>query len=362
MKTVKDIADFKDKKVLLRVDFDVPVDEKGQITEPFRIKKQKEMLDWLVQQGARVVMFGHLHTGKESFAELIPQLHLLLGYEVGFIKTVEDIAAYVQNYSIPGLLENTKSFPGEEKNDPVFAKQLAEGFDFYINNCFSTCHRGYASMVGVPAVIPGYAGLQVEEEIKHLGEALNAPAEGKVIIIGGAKAESKVPVIKNLIDKAEHVLLGGVVANNVLKEKGQDMGSSVVDANAKELLSGLDLNDPRLVLPKDFIVFDNKILDIGDGTMKEYMDIIAKAKMIIWNGPMGLFENKTFARGTEVIADAIVKSSAMKIVGGGDSITALNQFGLMEKISENNGFVSTGGGAMLTFLAGQKMPALDALQ
>lgn len=357
MKTVQDIGDLKNKKVLLRVDFDVPVDDKGQITEPFRIKKQKAMVDWLVERGAKVVMAGHLHTGKDFFAPLVPQLHILLGYEFGFLKTTEDIKGYLENYSVPALLENTKTFDGEEDNKPEFVKKLSENFDLYINNCFSTSHRKYASMLGVPGVIPGYAGLQVVEEVKHLSSALDAPAEGKVIIIGGAKAESKVPVIKNLIDKAEHILLGGVVANDVLKEKGQDMGSSVVDADAKELLAGLDLNDPRLVIPKDFITFDNKILDIGDATMKQYMDIISKAKMIIWNGPMGLFENKTFARGTEVVAEAIAGSSAKTIIGGGDSIAAVSPLGLLDKFS----FVSTGGGAMLAFLAGQKMPALEAL-
>ncbi len=358
MKTVHDIVDLKDKKVLLRIDFDVPVSETGEIEEPFRIKKQKEMLDWLVERGAQVVMCGHLHTGKDFFEPLVPQLRALLGREFGFIKTVEDIAGYLHDYSVPGLLENTKTFDGEEDGKPEFVKKLSDNFDLYINNCFSTSHRKYASMFGVPGVIPGYAGLQVIEEIKHLSAALDAPAEGKVIVIGGAKAESKVPVIKNLIGKAEHVLLGGVVANDVLKEKGQDMGSSMVDADAPELLKGLDLNDPRLILPKDFIVFDNKILDIGDETMRQYIDILKQAKMIIWNGPMGLFENKAFARGTEVVAEAIANSSATTIIGGGDSVAAVSPLGLLDKFS----FVSTGGGAMLAFLAGQPMPALDVLK
>ncbi len=357
MKTVHDIQDLKDKKVLLRIDFDVPISETGEIQEPFRIKKQKEMVDWLVEQGAQVVMCGHLHTGKDFFEPLVPQLRLLLEREFGFIKTVEEIVPYLQNYSVPGLLENTKTFDGEEDNKPEFVKKLSENFDLYINNCFSTSHRTYASMLGVPEVIPGYAGLQVIEEIKHLSAAVDAPSEGKVIIIGGAKAESKVPVIKNLISKAEHILLGGVVANDVLKEKGQDMGSSVIDEDATALLAGLDLNDSRLILPTDFIVFDNKILDIGDATMRTYMDIIKQAKMIIWNGPMGLFENKTFARGTEVIAEAIATSSATTIIGGGDSIAAVSPLGLLDKFS----FVSTGGGAMLAFLAGQPMPALESL-
>ena len=357
MKTVRDIGNLKNQKVLLRVDFDVPVNEKGQIREPFRIKKQKEMVDWLVEQGAHVTMVAHI-SAVPSFAELVPQLHILLGREFDFIKSISDIANHFASMNPVILLDNIRQNPGEEKNDEEFAKQLSSGFNLYINNAFAVCHRNHASVSAITKVLPSYAGLLVEEEIKQLGAVLDAPAEGKVIIIGGAKGESKIPVIKNLIGKAEKILLGGVVANDVLKEKGQDMGSSVVDADAKELLAGLDLNDPRLVLPTDFIIFDNKILDIGDATMKNYIDIIGKAKMIIWNGPMGLFENKAFARGTEVVAEAIASSSARTIIGGGDSIAAVSPLGLLDKFS----FISTGGGAMLAFLAGQPIPALEALK
>ena len=176
--------------------------------------------------------------------------------------------------------------------------------------------------------------------------------------MGGAKASTKVPVIKNLIEKSAMVLTGGVVANDILKEKGQDMGSSVVDADAHQLLAGLDLNDPRLIIPKDFIVFDDKILDIGDGTMRQYMDIVSKAKMVIWNGPLGLFENPAFAKGTNEIANAIISSSAFTVVGGGDTISAIDKLGLLGKFN----FVSTGGGAMLDFLAGNRLPGLAALE
>ena len=358
MKTVQDIADLKNKKILLRVDFAVPVDEKGQIQEPFRIKKQKEMLDWLIEHGAQVVMAGHLHNAEDSFSEMVQQLHILLGYEIGFIKNIEDISGYLEDYSAPGLLENTKSFDGEEDGSKDLAKKLASGFDIYINNAFATCHRNYASISTIASLLPSYAGLTVQEEVKRLSEILDAPAMGKVIIIGGAKASTKVPVIKNFLDKAEHILLGGVVANDVLKEKGQDMGSSVVDAEAKELLAGLDLADPRLVVPKDFIIFDNKILDIGDETMRHYLEIIGHSKMIIWNGPMGLFENPVFAKGTNEVAQAIAATAGQTIIGGGDTISAVDKIGLLDKF----GFVSTGGGAMLAFLAGQPMLGLEALK
>ena len=197
----------------------------------------------------------------------------------------------------------------------------------------------------------------MESEVKELQSIIDAPEEGKVVIMGGAKAKTKVPVIKFLIDNSEKILLGGVVANDVLKEKGQDMGSSVVDDNVHELLMNLDLNEIKLIVPKDFIVFDNKILDIGEKTMREYIDIIGNAKLIIWNGPLGLFENPAFAKGTDEIAKAIVDSPARTVIGGGDTISAVDKIGLLEKFS----FVSTGGGAMLAFLAGEQLPALKVL-
>lgn len=370
MKNLRDTTDLKDKKVLLRVDFDVPVSEKGQIEESFRIKKQKENIDYLIGNGARVVMVAHI-SATISFSDLVPQLHILLGQEFDFIKSITDISAWLSGSGKIALLENIRnpavagegpSFAEvmagkEEKNDPEFAKQLAQGFDLYVNNAFAVCHREHASVSAVTKILPSYAGLLIEQEVAQLAKVMDAPKEGKVIVMGGAKASTKVPVIKNLINNSEAILLGGVVANDVLKEKGQDMGSSVVDVDTKTLLAGLDLNDSRLVIPKDFIIFDNKILDIGDGTMRHYMDIVGKAKTIIWNGPLGLFENPVFAKGTNEIAQAIVSSSAFKVIGGGDTISAVDKIGLLDKFD----FVSTGGGAMLAFLAGDKLPGLEAL-
>src|SRR5258708_6041788 len=245
MKTVRDISDLKEKKVLLRVDFDIPVSEKGEIEEPFRIKKQKDTRDYRVENGAKVIITGHLHAGDESFSALVPQLHMLLGDEVGFIKTTEGISEYLERYPAPGLLENTKSFAGEEEGGKDFTESLAKNFDLYINNAFATCHRNYASIVGVTKLLPSYAGLLIEQEVAQLTKVINAPMEGKLVIMGGAKASTKVPVIKNLITKAEAVLTGGVVANDILKAKGQDMGSSVVDNDLHLLLMNLDLNDTK---------------------------------------------------------------------------------------------------------------------
>ena len=373
MKTLREITELKDKKVLLRVDFDVPVSDRGQIQESFRIKRQKETLDYLVSHGAKVVMVAHI-SAIDSFADLIPQLHILLGYEIGFIKKVEDITDYLENYLPagrqvpPALLDNIRQFPGEMENDKGLALSLSKGFDVYVNNAFAVCHRNHASVSAIAKLLPSYAGFIIEEEVSHLSGIINSPKEGKVIVIGGAKAESKIPVMKNFLDKADKILIGGVVANDILKAKGQDVGDSVVDENASELLAGLDLNNPQLVMPKDYNIFQNKILDIGSEAIKEFSEIIKNSKMIIWNGPMGMFENPQFAQGTKAIAEAIVSSKARKIIGGGDTITAVDALGLLGKFSAEGGsasggdFVSTGGGAMLAFLAGDKLPGLEALK
>lgn len=355
MKTLISAGDLKDKKVLLRVDFDVPV-ENGKIIERFRIEKQKETLDHLVSHGAKVILVSHI-SAVDSFGELIPQLHLILGHEINFLKTVEDIPGYLNAYAGPALLENIRNFPGEKENSQELASGLAANFDLYVNNAFAVCHRNHASVSAVAKLLPSYPGLLVEEEVARLGKAINEPRAGKVIIMGGAKAETKVPVIKNFLDRADKILIGGVVANDILKEKGLDIGASIADENSAELLKGLDLARPELALPKDFRISENKILDIGPETEKEYGDIIGGASMIIWNGPMGLFENPEFAHGTQAVAEAIINSKAAKMIGGGDTITAVNKMGLLGKFD----FVSTGGGAMLAFLAGQEMPGLAVL-
>jgi len=368
MRSLREITDLKDKKVLLRVDFDVPVSDEGQIEETFRIKKQKETINYLVERGAKVVMVAHISDKSvdQSFSTLMPQLHILLGCEINFLKTVSDIGVYLENYAGLALLENIRKNIGEKENDSEFALSLSKGFDVYVNNDFAVCHRNHASVSGINKLLPNYAGFVVEEEVASLSRAVNSPKEGKIIIIGGAKAENKIPVIKNFLDKADRVLVGGVVANDILKEKGYDIGSSIVDENSKEFLSDLDLNSPQLIIPKDFNISENKILDIGRETIKDFSEIIKNAKTIIWNGPMGLFEDKRFVEGTRAIAQAVADSDAFKVVGGGDTISAIGKFGLGGKFdfsaSSGQVFVSTGGGAMLAFLSGDKLPGLEALE
>ena len=356
MRTLREAGDLNGKKVLMRADFDIPVSEKGEIEESFRIKKQKETLDYLIEHGAQIVMVAHISAVK-TFADLMPQLHLLLGHEVNFIKSVADIDGYLASYAGPALVDNIRQNEGEEKNDPELAKQLAAGFDLYVNNAFAVCHRDHASVSAVTKLLPSYAGLLIEQEVAQLAKVIDSPVEGKLVIMGGAKASTKVPVIKNFMKKAEAVLVGGVVANDILKAKGQDMGSSVVDTDLHLLLMNLDLNDSKLHVPTDFVVFDNKILDIGDQTMRTYISMIQSAKTVIWNGPMGLFENPVFAKGTNEVAQALVASSAFKVIGGGDTISAVDKLHLLGKFD----FVSTGGGAMLAFLAGDQLPGIVSL-
>jgi len=350
---------LKGKKVLLRCDFDVPVSADGVIQEVFRIQKQKPMVDYLVKGGAVTVMAAHISdedTG--SFNDLIPQLRKILGHEIKYFDALNDLEGLkrLEPGSL-GIFHKLRDYKEEIKNDKKFAKKLSEGFDIYINNAFAACHRNHASVSAITEFLPSYAGFLVEDEVRELKKVMDAPRDGKLVIIGGAKAETKVPVIKNFADKAEKVIVGGIVANDILKEKGLDIGDSIADKNTKELLAGMDLNNNRLILPEDFNISDNKFFDIGPKSIAKYRDLIKNAKIIIWNGPLGMFEDPRFNSGTNSMAQAIADSGAFKVIGGGDTITAVNKLGLLDKFD----FVSTGGGAMLAFLAGQKLPGLEAL-
>ncbi len=358
MKTFQEAGDLNGRKVLLRTDFDVPVlnQEYGgqayKIQEKFRIEKQKELIDHLLNQGAKVLMVAHI-SSTPSFKNILSGLEEILGHKIEFFGNIENA-----NPEKLGLLENIRSFPGEELNDELLAKKLASGRDLYINNAFAVCHRNHASVSAITKLLPSFAGPIIEKEVCELQKVIDAPVEGKLIIMGGAKTSTKIPVIKNFMTKADVILLGGVIANDALVLRGYNVRSSVVDANFRELFEGIDINSEKIVMPEDFAVGEDKILDIGKQTIGAYKDFIAKAKLIIWNGPLGQFEIPTFAIGTKAIAKAIVESVAYKIIGGGDTIAAVDQAGLISSFD----FVSTGGGAMLDFLAGKEMPGLKALE
>ena len=357
MKTIDELKDLDGKKVFLRTDLDVPVGDDGVIQEEFRIARQRATVQYLLQRGARVIMAAHI-SAVPSLGPLLPQLQRIFGAQMLFCRNFDEKQDFLNKGGSLALLENVRSNPGEEDNNEAFAGQLVAGCDVYVNNGFAVCHREHASVATAPLMLPSYAGLLVAEEVARLSEAVRSPAAGKVVYIGGAKASTKVPVIRHLIDKAQAVAVGGVVANDILKEKGADVGPSRVDDDAHELLGGLDLTDPRLNVPTDHVRMEGQILDIGPETSAAFSALAADASFIIWNGPMGKFEEERFASGTRAVAAAIAASKALSVIGGGDTIAAVNAFGIpLEKF----GFVSTGGGAMLAFLGGEQLPGLKAL-
>jgi len=363
MKTIAELTDLKNKKVLMRADFDVPLlrssgalEEQAVITESFRIEKQKETIDYLLDSGAAVLMVAHI-SAVDSFSSILPQLTSLLGRKIKFVKDLEGIDNFLKSDQSLGLLENTRTWPGERENDSAFARRLAQGFDAYVNNAFAVCHREHASVVAITQYLPAYAGQLIIKETQELQKAMSASAEGKIVIMGGAKASTKAPVIKSFLPDSEAILVGGVIANDILKAQGKEIGKSIVDDGAAALLSGIDLADPRLIIPKDFIINEEKFLDIGSESVSDFVEKIKNAKLIIWNGPMGLFEDERFMAGTKAVAQAITDSQALSVIGGGDTILAVSKLGLIHLFS----FVSTGGGAMLAFLAGDRLPGLEAL-
>ena len=324
------------KKVLLRVDFSVPV-ENGKILDDYRIRAHKETIDYLTGCGAFVSLLSHI-TAADSFEPLSGQIKEILG--------TSDIV----------LLENVRQNPAEEANDENFAKKLAEPFDIYINDAFSVSHRNHASVVAITKFLPSYAGLLPVKEIENLKKVLELPKEGKTLIIGGAKIDTKFPVIKNFLDKAENILIGGAVANVFLKAAGVDIKKSLADDNFLEDAKGL-LKEENITVPEDYVFSGDMILDIGQKTIEKFLRIIKKSKIIVWNGPLGKSEIKKFSESTKRIAKAIINSGAISLVGGGDTIAFLEK----EKLVDKFGYVSTGGGAMLEFLAGNKLPGLEAL-
>src|SRR3989338_6990351 len=311
MKIMPGVGQLNNKKVLLRSDFDVPV-VNGKITEKFRIQKQKPVIDFLLKQSA-IVVVAHIKA-VESFKEILPELKGLLSREFELINNLGELSSKVHNLKKGELylLDNIRNWPGEEKNDELFAKTLSSGFDLYINNCFSTSHRKHASLVAITKFLPSYSGFLIEEETAQLDKMINTPKEGKIFIMGGAKTRTKVPVIKNFIDKAQNILVGGVVANDILKEMGVDIGLSVADRDTARLLEVLYIINSRLMIPVDFNIFDKKIFDIGPKTVMEYINVIKSYRVIIWNGPMGLFEDERFSMGTNSIAQAIAASKGFK--------------------------------------------------
>lgn len=390
-KTLKDM-DVKNKKVLVRVDYNVPINANGQITDDIRIRSSIPTIEYLLENDAAIILMSHLgrpkgEPKKEFSLEVVAKkLSELLSKDVIFSddekvvsEKVKEQAAALKSGQIM-LLQNTRYRKEEEKNGEEFAKDLASLAEVYINDAFGTSHRAHASNVGVSKFLPSALGFLVEKEVSIMGKALDAPERPFVAILGGAKVSDKIGVIENLIKKVDAIIIGGGMAFTFLKAKGYEVGTSLLEEDkvelAKELIKNAKAKGVALVLPIDIVVakeFKNETefktvqadkipadmmgLDIGEETISLFNDIIKEAKTIIWNGPMGVFEMDNFNKGTYAIANAMVNSGATTIVGGGDSASAVEKAGLADKITH----VSTGGGASLELLEGKVLPGIDAI-
>ena len=388
-RTVEDI-DVKGKKVLVRVDFNVPLDENQNITDDIRIVGALPTIRYLIAHGAKTILVSHLGRPKGGFEEKFSmkptakRLSELLGKNVIMAADVIGPDAKAKAQALQDgevmMLENVRFHKEEEMNDPAFAKELASLAEIYVNDAFGTAHRAHASTAGVAAYLPAVCGFLIQKEIQFLGKALEHPEHPFIAILGGAKVSDKIGVINNLLDKVDTIIIGGAMAYTFLKAKGYHIGNSKCEADkidlAKEILNNAEAKGVNIMLPIGSIVareFSNDSeckyvpsddmpdgwmgMDIGSLTIEKFSNAIRKAKTIIWNGPMGVFEFPNFATGTLGIAKAVAASNAMTIVGGGDTAAALEQLGFAEKMTH----ISTGGGASLEFLEGKELPGIAAL-
>lgn len=385
-KTIRDI-DPRGKRVLVRVDFNVPIKD-GLVTDDTRIQAALPTINYLLDHGAAVILFSHLGRPKDgpdpkySMKPVAEHLSRLMGKPVAFAEeAVGPVAEAAAAQLKPGdvlVLENTRFYPGETKNDPALSEQFAKLADLYVNDAFGSAHRAHSSTEGVARLLPAVAGFLMEKEIQYLGQAIADPKRPFVAILGGAKISDKIGVIRNLLVKADQVLIGGGMANTFFKAQGYPVGDSLVEDEALETARELiQSGSGKLRLPVDVVVADRfeneadarimamgpvedgwRILDIGPETVKSFAKSIQNAGTVVWNGPMGVFEFPRFAQGTYGVARAVAESKATSIIGGGDSVAAINQSGLQDKITH----ISTGGGASLEMLEGLVLPGLAALQ
>lgn len=389
-KTVRDI-EVSGKKVLVRVDFNVPLDRSGNVADDTRIRAALPTILYLVEKKARVILVSHLGRPKGAFDEryslkpVARRLEELLGREVFM---VEEAVGELPRRAVRELgdgqvlmLENVRFYPEEEKNDERFARSLAELGDVFVNDAFGTAHRAHASTEGVARVIPGVAGFLMEKEIAMLGKALADPDRPFIAIIGGAKVSDKIGVIGNLLEKVDTLIIGGGMANTFLHARGLNMGKSLLERDkveiARQLMDKAAASGVNLLLPVDLVISmaadpdaekkavsindvpeDWMALDIGPESARIFGEAVRAAKTVVWNGPMGVFEMPSFAAGTFSVAKALAGSGAVTIVGGGDSAAAVEKAGVADRITH----ISTGGGASLEFLEGRELPGVKALQ
>ena len=389
-KTVEDI-DVKNKKVIVRVDYNVPLDENGNVTDNTRIGLSLPTLNYLIKRNARVILMSHLGRPKDAVEEkyrLTPaakELEKLIGKPVKkFNETFSpQIKEYVDRKMQPGeiiMLENLRFSPGEKNNDKEFAKNLASLADLYVDDAFGAAHRAHASISGVARFLPAVAGFLMKKEVEALSALLEEPGRPFMAILGGSKVSDKILVIQNLLGKVDTLILGGGMSYTFLKAQGYGIGKSICEDDqldyAEDMIELAKKSDVNFMLPVDLIIAKEYAKDaerknvsvdaipsdwegmgIGEKTTELYKTAIAKAKTIFWNGPVGVFEWENFEKGTKEIANAITNSSAVTVVGGGDTLAAIKKYGLNDKFSH----ISSGGGASMEFLEGKVLPGVAAL-
>ncbi|MGD0884467.1 MAG: phosphoglycerate kinase [Thermodesulfovibrionales bacterium] len=387
--TIEDLS-LKGKRVFIRADFNVPIDENLKITDDRRIRSTLPTINYAIDEGARVILASHLGRPKGkpdprfSLAPIAKRLQRLLDKEVTFIddcvgQKVENTILKMKDGDVI-VLENLRFYPGEEKNDADFAKALSQLADFYVNDAFGAAHRAHASTVGIPKFLPSVAGFLLKKEIEYLKGVVINPIRPFVAILGGAKVSGKIGVLENLVDKVNKVIVGGGMAFTFIKAMGYEIGDSLVEVEmldfANRLREKLIQNNVKFYLPVDCVIAQSmepgaetkivttqevpkgwRALDIGPASVRLFSEAIQDVKTIIWNGPMGVFEIDAFSRGTYAIAHSVADAYALTIVGGGDTDLAVHKAGVSDSIS----FISTGGGASLQLLEGKELPGIAAL-
>lgn len=359
MKSIKELKNLKGKRVIVRVDFNVPI-KGGRVEDDFRIKKALPTIEYLLKKGASLTLITHLgKDGSESLDPVIKQFFKIA-------KLSKEQKAKIE------FFDNIRKFEGEEKNDKVFAKELAKKGDIYVNDAFPVSHRAHASIVGIPKYLPSYAGFQLIEEVMHLSKVIKNPRHPFLFILGGAKISTKLPLIKKYLNLADNVFIGGAVLNDILESEGFEIGKSLTDKNIS--LPKSILKNKKLLIPVDVLVKgkngivnkkidevgkDETIIDVGSESTKMLLPYINKSKLILWNGPLGKYENRNEGdKATREILKAVASSKATTILGGGDTVELVDEMKLDKKIS----FVSSGGGATLDFLISGTLPGIKALK
>lgn len=380
-------ADVRGKRVLTRVDFNVPI-KNGDVQDDTRIRAALPTIQWLREHGARVILTSHLGRPKGKVSDelrLAPVARRLGKLIDAPVASATDLVGDDAKTKVAAmhdgdilLLENSRFEPGEEKNDPALAQQLASLADLYVNDAFGAAHRAHATTEGVAHLLPSYLGLLMQREVDTLGQLLDSPARPFVAIIGGAKVSDKIAILEHLVDKVSYLLIGGGMANTFLLAQGYEVGTSLVEPDqvdrALRILSDAANTGVGIGLPTDVIVAksidadegavvgidaigNRAIFDIGPETAATYAEHVKRANTILWNGPLGVAENPAFARGTEEVAQAVAASTGFTVIGGGDSIAAIEQLGLADQIDH----ISTGGGASLEFLEGKELPGIAVI-